>query len=204
VGVVADSNGDNTHWTYINGLPIDLQTVSAVSSRTGQYVLAGTAGGRIFRVNPADDLDVVEQPVAPLAGNEYDQSKVIHRIVIADEQLAFASFNASDGTNGSVLKWDGAEWKIVPGGFPNEFIYAMEIDVVDGDPVVYAATDANVYASDNAGDSWHDVSDGLPKRPHCSDLRLVQDGEGTHLYLSTFGRSLWRGDLVTAIHVQPR
>jgi hypothetical protein len=48
------------------------------------------------------------------------------------------------------------------------------------------------------------VSSGLPRRPHCSDLRLVQNGDGTQLYLSTFGRSLWRADLLTAIRVQPR
>ena len=205
--LVAETNGDHAHWTYVAGLPIGLpfglQRISAVSSRTGHHVLAGTVGGRIFRVNPANDLDIIEQPVAPLAGNEYDKDKVIHRIVIADEQRAFASFNAADGSDGAVLKWDGNVWKTVPGGFPNEFIYAMEIDAVDGDPVVYVATDANVYASGDGGDSWQDVSTGLPKRPHCSDLRLVQDGDGTHLYLSTFGRSLWRGDLVTAIHVRP-
>ena len=202
-GLVADTNGDHTHWRYIASPPIELQTITAVSSRSGYFVLAGTAGGRIFRVNPADDLDVVEQTVAPLAGSEYDKNKVINRIVIADDQLAFASFNATDGSTGAVLRWDGNVWKTVSGGFPNEFVYAMEIDVVDGDPVVYAATDAKVYASGNRGDSWQDVSNGLPKRPHCSDLRLVQDGDGTHLYLSTFGRSLWRSDLVTAIHVRP-
>ena len=203
-GLVGDANGDNTHWSYIAGLPIGLQTVSSVSSRTGEYALAGTWGGRIFRVNPAEDLDVVEQTVAPLGGKEDDDGKVVHRIVIATDSLAFASFNNTDGSGGTALKWDGNSWQAVPAGFPNEFIYAMEIDVVDGDPVVYLATDASVYASGDEGKSWQDVSSGLPKRPHCSDLRLVQDGDGTHLYLSTFGRSLWRGDLLTAIYVRPR
>jgi hypothetical protein len=203
-GLVADANGDHTHWVYVAGLPIGLQTVSTVSSRTGHFVLAGTNGGRIFRVNPADDLDVVEQPVAPLAGKEYDPTRAIHRIVIADDRLAFASFNAADGSNGSVLRWDGASWQTVPSGFPNEFIFAMEIDLQDDGPVVYLATDTKVYASSNNGDSWTDVSAGLPKRPHCSDLRRIEDSDGIHLYLSTFGRSLWRGDLVTFIQVQPR
>lgn len=204
-GLVADANGDNAHWSYIAGLPIGIgQTISAVSSRTGHFVLAGTLGGRIFRVNPADDLDVVEQTVGPLGGAEYDLKRIIHRIVIADDRLAFASFNASDGSSGSVLKWDGTSWQAVPGGFPNEFIYAMEVDISDGDAVVYVATDATVHASGNYGATWQDVSAGLPKRPHCSDLRWVQDSDGMHLYLSTFGRSLWRGDLVTFIHATPR
>jgi hypothetical protein len=203
-GLVGDANGDNTHWEYIAGLPIGLQSVWGVSSRTGDYVLAGTVGGRIFRVNPSDDLDVQEQTVAPLAGKEYDPTKIVHRIVIADPRLAFASFNNSDGSSGAVLRWDGAVWSTVAAGFPNEFVYAMEIDVVDGDPVVYVATDAKVYASGDRGDHWRDVSSGLPRRPHCSDLRLVQNGDGTQLYLSTFGRSLWRADLLTAIRVQPR
>jgi hypothetical protein len=104
-----------------------------------------------------------------------------------------------------VLVWQGNSWQTVATGFPNEFIYAMEIDVEDDSgPIVYVATDAKVYASADAGASWVDVSNGLPRRPHCSDLRLVSDGEGTQLYLSTFGRSLWRADLATGIHVQPR
>jgi len=203
--LVGDANGDNTHWSYVAGLSLGLQTIAAVSSRNGYHALAGTYGGRIFRVNPDDDLDVVEQLVQPLGGKESDPNRVINRIVIASDGLAFASYNATDSSTGSVLVWQGNSWQTVAKGFPNEFIYAMAIDVEDDSgPIVYVATDAKVYASADAGTSWVDVSNGLPRRPHCSDLRLVDDGDGTQLYLSTFGRSLWRADLAAAIQVQPR
>jgi hypothetical protein len=61
---------------------------------------------------------------------------------------------------------------------------------------VFVSTDSQVYASDNAGDVRHVVSDGLPTRAHNADLRYglraAGPGRGAYLYLSTFGRSLWR------------
>jgi hypothetical protein len=206
-GLVGEANAGDTHWRYLGAPPIGLQYVSAVSSRSGSPVLAGSAGGRIFRLYPVSDLDVEEMTVVPLGNAGVDESRVIGRIVIANDKAAFASFNRADQSTGSVLRWDGTAWATVPGDFPNEFIYAMEIDTTgDGTglgPVVYLTTDAKVYASADLGSTWQDVSAGLPKRPHCSDLRLVQDDDGTHLYLSTYGRSLWRADLVTLITVRP-
>lgn len=206
-GLVGDANADDTHWRYLGSVPTELQHVSAVSSRSGSPVLAGSAGGRIFRLYPVSDLDVDEMTVVPLGNAGVDLTRVIGRIVIANNKAAFASFNRVDQSTGSVLRWDGTAWATVPGGFPNEFIYAMEIDTTgDGiglGPVVYLATDAKVYASADLGSTWQDVSSGLPKRPHSSDLRLVRDSDGTHLYLSTYGRSLWRADLVTLITVRP-
>lgn len=203
-GLQGDANADNTHWRIIGSVPTDLDYVSAVSSRTGSPVLAGTWGGRIFQLDPANDLNVQEMSVVPLRDAGVDPTRVINRIVIANEQMAFASYNRADRSSGSVLHWDGLEWRTVSNAFPSEYIYAMEIDVTGASPVVYLATDAKVYASADLGGTWQDVSAGLPKRPHNSDLRLVQDDDGTHLYLSTFGRSLWRGDLVSVIPVRPQ
>jgi hypothetical protein len=61
------------------------------------------------------------------------------------------------------------------------------------DRILYTATDNRVFASFDNGDSWYEASIGLPSRPHNADLRYVftNEGEG-YLYLSTFGRSVWR------------
>lgn len=208
-GLVGDANAANTHWVYIGSVPTELDYVSAVSSRTGEFIFAGSVGGRMFRLNPGpdSDLNVEELTVVPLGASGADPNRAITRIVIADQDTAFASFNEAGQASGSVLRWDGSEWALVPDGFPNEFIYAMEIDAT-GDagatPAVYIATDNKVYGSADLGSTWQEVSAGLPKRPHGSDLRLVQDENGTHLYLSTYGRSLWRADLVTLINVRPQ
>ena len=200
-GLVGDADASNTHWIYIGSVPIDLEHVSAVSSRTGQFILAGSGGGRMFQLDPGpdSDLNVQELTVVPLGDAGPDPNRAINRIVISDQNTAFASFNREDFHDGSVLRWDGTEWTLVPDGFPHQFIYAMEIDVSgdnpDAPPVVYIATDNKVYGSADLGTTWQDVSADLPKRPHNSDLRFIHDYRGAHLYLSTYGRSLWRADL---------
>jgi hypothetical protein len=78
----------------------------------------------------------------------------------------------------------------VLGSFPSQFLYAMEIDVAGDVPIIYVTTDAKVYASADFRLTWSDVSGGLPKLPHCSDLRFAQDQDGHYLYLTTFGRSV--------------
>jgi hypothetical protein len=66
--------------------------------------------------------------------------------------------------------------------------------------VLFAATDDKVYTSRDKGlslgNAWMDASQGLPKRPHCGDLRYVPQPSGRKfIYLSTYGRSIWRASL---------
>jgi hypothetical protein len=202
-GLYGDENGDNTRWSYLGSVPIGLDFVSAVSSRDGTVVFVGTYGARMFLINPWNDLPVelVNTAISKPSG---DESFIVHRIVTIDGRSAFASCNRSDRSSGTVLRWDGDTWSPVVGDFPREFIYAMEADVTTDPPTIYAATDAKVYSSNNWGASWGDVSGGLPRRPHCSDLRYFQDETGSYLYLSTFGRSLWVAQLLANIRVRPQ
>jgi hypothetical protein len=58
------------------------------------------------------------------------------------------------------------------------------------------ATDDAVYLSRNDGQTWQRASSGLPRRPHCGDLRFVIDSlGGANIYLGTFGRSVWIASL---------
>ena len=85
-------------------------------------------------------------------------------------------------------------------GLPNELFYAMEIDPTTNPPDLYVATDSTVYDSHDGGMSWGPASLSLPMRPHCADLRFVTQTDGiSFLYLSTFGRSIFRAQL----HPQP-
>lgn len=66
--------------------------------------------------------------------------------------------------------------------------------------MIFACTDSEVYATDNGVTNWHVVSDGLPARAHGADLRYgfpgtARPGRGAYLYLSTWGRSVWRAPM---------
>lgn len=58
---------------------------------------------------------------------------------------------------------------------------------------LYACTDIGVYRSDDAGDTWHDFSNGLPNVP-CFDIHLYQPEGKTKpglLRVATHGRGIW-------------
>ena len=65
----------------------------------------------------------------------------------------------------------------------------------DGRPTIFVATDDKVYLSEDAGENWVQASADLPRVPHCADLRVGKIGQVPMLFLSTFGRSLWRASL---------
>jgi hypothetical protein len=190
-GLFGDENGDNTAWEHLADVASGNFVISAVASRDGTAVFVGTLGGLLFLVDSSSDVPVALPNVA-LSNPDGDPAFMINRIVVASAACAFASFNSVDSSSTSaVLRWDGESWTIVAGGFPGSTIYAMEIDTTGDVPVLYIAVDASVYGSADLGETWTDVSAGLPRRCHTSDLRFYQDRTGHYLYLSTFGRSVW-------------
>ena len=69
--------------------------------------------------------------------------------------------------------------------------FSMNTDWTTNPKTLFVSTDKRVYSSHDNGDSWQSTSQGLPRRLHCADLRLVVDPSGKHyLYLSTFGWSV--------------
>jgi hypothetical protein len=201
-GLFARDNGDEAHWEYLGATPTGLNSISAVSSRDGHAVFAGTAGGRMFAFTPPDPF-AVELPVAGLPPDG-DPSLAVNRIVMVHQGLAFASFNCANSGAGSLRRWLGSTWGTVSGGFPSQTIYGMDIDVTGDAPVLYLATDDHIYGTPDFGLTWTDASVGLPRRCHASDLRFAQDQDGNYLLLSTFGRSVWVGQLLSYIPLPPR
>lgn len=127
----------------------------------------------------------------------------IERIVVRNNQLAFAVYNVFPDPsarnlplgNGWILcTQDGNKWDSVGGaGLPNELFFGMDADWVVDPSSIFVDTDSHVYMSRDEGANWEDISQGLPVRSHCADLRFAVDPSGSHyLYLATFGRSLWR------------
>ena len=54
------------------------------------------------------------------------------------------------------------------------------------------------------GTTWTEASQGLPERPHCSDLRIGKSRDGGRdLYLGTYGRSVWRAQIALPPSKQP-
>jgi hypothetical protein len=98
-----------------------------------------------------------------------------------------------------VLRFDGGGWSNTAGaGLPNEPIYGMVAVAAPQTRVEHGllvSLDAAVYISRDDGQNWQRAALGLPRRPHCADLRVASANRKTTIYLSTYGRSLWTATL---------
>ncbi len=179
--------------------------ISAVASLDGGTIYVGTNGGRLIVFEQATRL--AREITVPLRTNPWgDTNSVVNRIVVANNKLAFATYNigrsSRPGASYSGVK-EGYVLRILPPhaevlkALPVDGYYGIEVAREPEHVVLYAATDSDVYVSrddnESLGDSWLRASQGLPKRPHCGDLSYVEQPNGERwLYLSTFGRSFWR------------
>jgi hypothetical protein len=188
-GLFADGNGSDLHWEYLVTVPTETsEGIGALGSGNGRLIYVGTGTGRIFGVSTPDLAQ--EMTVAPRS----DGTGRIPRIVVQSNALAFALFNR--GGDGYVMRQSGLRWEALDGGLPNSTFYAMDTDWSILPKPLFVVTDDQVYVSRDDGDTWQGASQGLPRRVHGSDLRFVSAPDGTKsLYLSTFGRSLWRARL---------
>ena len=197
-GLFQDGPEQTYHWERLGLAAKDLG-ISAVGSFSGGTVMVGESGGRIFAMDSkngsAIDLPVV-LPV-PSAG-VIQKGGYTSRIAMLRDDVGFALLNATDKKFNYVLRLEGLKW-VVPAsiGLPiDAAFYGLDGFLrPDGRAVVFACTDDRVYMSEDSGDHWVSCAGGLPRRPHCADLRVGKVGDMPVLLLGTFGRSLWRADL---------
>jgi hypothetical protein len=201
-GLFGDDDGLNLHWNFIGTVPNDGSTpqIWALGSLNGHTVFVGTKNGRIFALTPGSQ-STLELSVAPRATT----AGAVVRFAIVHDLLAFAVYDTS--TTGFILQLEGFGWNALGSGQANVAqgrglptaeggYYALEVDRAANPPSLFVATDNNVYISRNSGETWQLATLGLPKRPHCADLRFATQPDGVNfLYLTTFGRSLWRARL---------
>jgi hypothetical protein len=190
-GLFCDPDGNHMNWQNIASVAIRgvTRTIRSVASFSGARIFVG-AVGRVFSITPstAGAASVTEMTVTggPLGGGNVD------RLLPYSESLVFAAINTY--FSAAVFRWFGVNWDPAPTAFPTpgrEYIFAMDMDRSENN--LFVATDSRVFVSPDLGVTWKSVSVNLPARPHCSDLRFSLQPDGTkYLFLSTYGRSLWR------------
>ena len=197
-GLFQDGPEQTYHWERLGLAAKDLG-ISAVASFSGATVMVGESGGRIFAMDSKNGSSVDLPVVLPVpSAGAVQKGGYTSRIAMLREDIGFALLNATDKKFNYVLRLQGLKW-VVPAsiGLPlNAAFYGLDGFLRrDGRPVVFACTDDRVYLSEDAGEHWVSCASGLPRSPHCADLRVGQLGNTPVLLLGTFGRSLWRADL---------
>jgi hypothetical protein len=193
-GAFANGDGSDLHWAQIGSAPSTVagDAVNAIATLDdGTSVLAGTVKGLIFLIRPL--------PSGPVTGQQLTislppgvTSGRVDRLVFSSATRAFATFNTNGA--GLILRFDGTAWGAADNGLPGENLFGIGRD---GYGRTWTCTDDKVWVSLDDGGTWKDASVGLPKRPHCSDLRYNFTQQNPPLmYLSTFGRSVWFADAI--------
>jgi hypothetical protein len=185
-GLFAETNGNNMHWELLGSVPVGPnQYITALGSSDGFTVFVGTSEGKTFALDSRSGSRV--ELNIPIGSNP---PGVIGKFAVASTTQAFAILNP--GSIGFILRLNGFRWDAVGGGT----FFALEMDRTTNPPTLFAATDSRVYVSRDGGVTWQSASIGLPRRSHCADLRFVAQTDGRrYLYLSTYGRSVWRARL---------
>jgi photosystem II stability/assembly factor-like uncharacterized protein len=81
----------------------------------------------------------------------------------------------------------GASWEYIGAGLPDIAVNNLHILPGHSDSVLFAATDAGVYATLNSGQSWHRLGDNMPFVPV---FELGWNPVHNTLFAGTFARSI--------------
>jgi hypothetical protein len=187
--------------------------ITAIGSFSGEVVFAGTSNGKMYRVDvrtgDSEEQRIVlpePSPSTTMAGGAFTRivgssdSKMFACLVQAtEEKKSGAGYSppiSAPVEQSYVLRLDGDTWVTPPGiGLPGELMYGLVVVAAPGTRVPYGllcSTDDAVYISRDDGQTWQRASRGLPRRPHCGDLRFVVDRSGAMtIHLGTYGRSVW-------------
>lgn len=207
------------HWERLGGLAAGV-SVGAVASLAGHTVFVGANNSRIFAFDSAQGTSLQTPIDLPKPyPNAVQSGGVVTRIVALPDQSAFALLNGvtfeppkADPSSPIIgiyqlpvtmsyvlrldgLKWVPTAWKATVGVTELDgYLYGIDVVTLTRPHTIFVATDNQVYGSIDDGNSWKLASSGLPVRPHNADLRYAAGPgqEAGWLYLSTFGRSVWR------------
>lgn len=208
------------HWSPLAQLPgmAPSEVIFAVGSNFGFSILVGTNKARIIQLtDPQWDAATKTSHWTALPMEiENPGDAEIFRFSIHTDQIAFATTSQA-----SVLKLkvrpedDSLFWSRIrspasflgnPASITFEDTKCLETDWTPGrfPNALFAATETRVFWSSDLGDTWVDISSGLPANPHCTDIRFgFEDSGACFLHLSTYGWSAWR-KLLNAIPERTR
>lgn len=184
------------HWVLLGRLP-GAVVATAVASYDGHTCIVA-AGNRIFALDSKNGSAfefAVDLPKP--ASNVSQTGGQIARIAMLGQDVGFAMLNLSDKTNCYILRLDGLRWVLpLSSGLPtNSLFHGLDGIRFRNRSAVFAATDDRVYLSEDSGEHWVQASQGLPRIPHCADLRTGRINDDAFVFLGTYGRSLWRAEL---------
>ncbi len=191
-GIFANGDGTGAALIGVASVPVEGQEmVTALGSYDGRSVLAGTSAGRLLLIDSATGVATAQTlPATATPGGVTRIERFIRSSFL--QVLRVRPVETYVLRGGGILHHDGSAWADLGGRW---LTFALDREAGR----LFAANDSDVFQSVDGGVTWTDASQGLPARPHCSDLRIaVNEKGGKDLFLGTYGRSVWRAPVVAA------
>jgi hypothetical protein len=175
--------------------------VNALASADGLTAIVELSKGTPLLASPGPNFsrldlatgNIVSMPVGPGVGTGSASSIAI---VSPDEAYAAVTGGslAFGGPKTQIVCWNGTQW-IVRGqpaiGAGEGSLISVVVDPGQNPATIFAATSSKVYVSRDSARTWIRASLNLPEAVQCQALHWVRDAEAAHVYLATFGRSIW-------------
>jgi photosystem II stability/assembly factor-like uncharacterized protein len=164
-------------------------TCLAISTLNADYVMAGSADGRVhISLDAADSWEDISSglPERWITDVYFDPQ---------EEQTIYATVSGFrwDEALPHIFKSDdlGQSWTSISGNLPELPVNQMEIDP-DNNQKIIVGTDAGIYMTFNGGENWESITGNLPMVPVVAFKLIPQTKD---LYAATYGLSTWKMNL---------
>jgi hypothetical protein len=188
------------HWEFSLTVP-NVPSIDAIASANGLHAIAGVQRNGKFVISPLDMvlLDLTSKATSSMALAPAINGIKCVSIAIVSETEAYAIVESPKSFIDPILVprvicWDGKQWMLrgQPSLGPKEpALISIAADPTSTPTAVFVASKRHVHVSRDAAATWVRASKNLPNALDCQALHWVRDEAGAHLYLATFGRSMW-------------
>jgi hypothetical protein len=194
-GEVIQETVHEFEWTALGNVPAG-EEISAVEAHDSTSVLAGTASGRLFRIQlggPSTELSFDEKPGQQIGGIASDGATIACFTqpiipvraspgVLYVGQLAAQPLTRLNPTLGP-FNTGSCEFRAIAANRNAKWL---------GLTFALVANENEVWVSNSPpGVIWHKWVDGLPAAVRVSDIVFSETLAGGELWLSTYGRGVW-------------
>ena len=179
-GAATNPANERFYWKKLGAVPA---AIGGLATLDGRWLIVGTAGPHIYRLDTATG-SVVELTLPAGLGNS-----AVRRVTVVGGGLAFCLAGQTLLRTTNLITWETIS------GPAGTSIEALEIDRARDPAVLILAGSGGAWFSRDAGNTWQPTT-GLPRHTQANHLEVVDYGGGNRvIHLGSWNWSAWRAHL---------
>ncbi|MEI2618771.1 MAG: hypothetical protein V9F06_14250 [Thermomicrobiales bacterium] len=179
-GAATNPANERFYWKKLGAVPA---AIGGLATLDGRWLIVGTAGPHIYRLDTATG-SVVELTLPAGLGNS-----AVRRVTVVGGGLAFCLAGQTLLRTTNLITWETIS------GPAGTSIDALEVDRARDPAVLILAGSGGAWFSRDAGNTWQPTT-GLPRHTQANHLEVVDYGGGNRvIHLGSWNWSAWRAHL---------